>query len=409
MYSSHSPFLFPLQSRTSTHSMPYTVTHGSAASLDELAAAGDFNHAPGSRLPPHRGGGRPYSDYEYDDHHLPHGPLDGGGRGSLSQGSHEMPPWDWGPEHQMRLQRPREQFEYGRGPYDYDVPPPPRSGPYEPPPMGERQSRSLQRNPIGRSHDDYSPSPGPPPFDHRHPMMPPSGHSYGHGYDPQFEPPPPRMRSNSRGPPLPPSSVPGPMPPPAPPGHGGPLPMHHPMNENRFRPVAFRSNTPSDAPSPASLPSMSPGPSPHPTPPPTPPPPNPGMMGPGPPPRPHGPPFPGPPHMHGQGPPPGPPGPGVMPPPHMGGPMPPGPHPHPQLGPLRPGLPPNGPHPPHPWEPGPGMGHMQRDFPPQPPHPGPRGMPPPLGHAPSPGPHIGGGGPRYPGHPAEWERNWKHH
>lgn len=361
------------QSRASTHSVPY--------SLDE--AMSDFNHAPGTR--PHHT--RMFSDcddrlsQDYDDM-----------RGSLSQGPHDCP-WDWGPERPIR--RPRDpQFDYDpRGPYQYEPPPP----------LPDRSVR-------GRSHDEYSPSPGPPPLhDRRHPMMPPPGPGPPGPYwsEPSYEPQ--RMRANSVGPPCPPHGPPhgpphppntwgasSPLPPPphaTMPPHGGMPPPNmggHPMHDNRFRPVPFRPNTPSDAPSPASMHSMSPAPSPRPTPPPTPPPPNQlNLMGPGGPPLQHPLPHPGPPppHMH-------PPGPG--PPRPMMGPPPPGPPMHMQRPPL-------------PWE-GP------RDYPP------PMGLPPrvphtPMSHAPSPnmpGPPISMPGGRFPpmgpAHhpPLEWERNWKH-
>ena len=355
------------QSRASTHSVPY--------SLDE--AMSDFNHAPGTR--PHHT--RMFSDGEdrlsqdYDDM-----------RASLSQGPHDRP-WDWGPERPIR--RPRDpQFDYDpRGPYQYDPPPP----------LPDRSVR-------GRSHDEYSPSPGPPPLhDRRHPMMPPPGPGPPGPYwsEPSYEPQ--RMRANSVGPPCPPHGPPhppntwgasSPLPPPphaTMPLHGGMPPPNmggHPIHDNRFRPVPFRPNTPSDAPSPASMHSMSPAPSPRPTPPPTPPPPNQlNLMGPGGPPPQHPLPHPGP------------------PPPHM---HPPGP-PRPMMGPPPPGPPMHMQRPPLPWE-GP------RDYPP------PMGLPPrvphtPMSHAPSPnmpGPPISMPGGRFPPMgpphhpPLEWERNWAH-
>lgn len=258
-------------------------------------------------------------------------------------------------------------MDYGRPPYDFNGPPPPRvQGPsqYDSPMPHDRQPRPMHRNPINNSRDDYSPSPGPHGYDrggHQPPMMCGPNHWGGSGgYDPGYEPS--RMRANSHGP--------APQGPPI--SAGG----HHPppMGERGFRPVPYRSTTPSDVPSPANLPVMSPAPSPRPTPPPTPPPHNPNLMGGG---HAHGPvpPLPGPhsrPHHLNQG-----------PPPPMG-PIPPGPQ---YMGPRpdRPdgmGLRPDGmgPRPDGPRQPGPPMRHRvpwdqggppPRDFPPPT---GPRGM-----------------------------------
>ncbi|XP_064399023.1 uncharacterized protein LOC135345540 isoform X2 [Halichondria panicea] len=362
-------------SRVSTHSMPY-VDMGGRGSTTSLEGEVNFNHAPGGYVPPRRA--RPYSDYEYDDR-LSQDSVDGSGRGSLSQGSHDNhTEWEWG-HHEVRGRphpmppphRDGYPMDYGRPPYDYGGPPPPPRGqgpPYDSPHMHEqRQSRPMHQHPMV-NRDDYSPSPGPHGYDRGFrppPMMggpgpggpPPWG---GGNYDPNFDPQ--RMRG-------------GPPPPPGPPMGG-----HHPppMPDRNFRPVPFRSTTPSDAPSPASMPSMSPAPSPRPTPPPTPPP-NPNFMGH------HGPPLPGPhPRPHPQ---------------HMQGPM--GP-----MGPPRMRPPP--PHHGRQWE-----GPPPRDFPPPPRGmmgpPGPCLPPPPMGH--SPGPHMPPGPlphmppgplPRYPNHPPEW-------
>ena len=196
------------------------------------------------------------------------------------------------------------QMDYGRPPYDFKGPPPPRGqGPpqYDSPMMPhDRQPRPMHRNTMGNAREDYSPSPGPHGYERggRQPPMMGGQNHWGGGYDPNYDSP--RMRVKSHGPPPqgPPISV------------GG----HHPppMPDRGFRPVPYRATTPSDAPSP--LPTMSPAPSPRPTPPPTPPPPNPNLIGGG---HPHGPvpPLPGPhprPHHHGQGPPMGP---GLMQPP----------------------------------------------------------------------------------------------
>ncbi len=398
--------------------MPYMATgRGSSLSLNEL------DLAPGSRP-------RPYP--EYGDS-LSQG-SDGGGRGSLSQGSIGLrdPTWDMRPDYHGR--RPREQ--YGR-PYEYDGPMPGGGGyPFnDPPPHMQRESRSLQRGSRGRSYDNYSPSPGPPThdFDPRHgPMMPPPPQGYWSGYDLGYE----RGRASSTGPPIPPHPN-GPHPPPPMHGHmpPGPSPVPHPMHDNRFRPLPFRPNTPSDVPSPASIHSMSPAPSPRPTPPPTPPPPNPNLMGPHPgpggpphlppPPHPHGPP----PHLHGPPPPHRGPAPNIPHghPPHM----PPGPGPGLGHGPgPGPGHGPRGPGPGsihgpgHGHGPGPSSSHGPgpshcpgphppgpRDFPPPPlPHRGP-GPHPAFSHAPSPNvpaPPVSMHG-RFPlplSHPPEWDHGW---
>ena len=107
--------------------MPYT-SGGGSVDLNDLMK--DFDHTPGSRLP-NRHPGRAYSEYDYDDR-LSQGSLDGSGRGSLSQGSHEWMPQDWG-----RPEPPPPRGHYGRR-FDFEGPPPPRGGgipPYDGPSM----------------------------------------------------------------------------------------------------------------------------------------------------------------------------------------------------------------------------------------------------------------------------------